>query len=427
MDGEIRRSIKRLRVVGSKSGAWATLAVALSMSALASPASAQGYTWKNVQIVGGGFVPGIVFNQTEPNLVYARTDIGGAYRLEPRHRPLGAAARLGRLGQLGLHRRRQPRHRPGRPEPGLRRRRHVHQRLGPEQRRDPALRRPGRDLADHRRCRSSSAATCPAAAWASGWPSTRTATPSSTSAPPSGNGLWRSTDSGVTWAKVAGFPNRRQLRAGPERPHRLPDRHTRACIWVDVRQAHRHGRQRDPDHLRRRGRQGRTRVYRSTDGGATWARARRPAAPASWPHKGVAGPRSNGLPLHRRPATPAARTTAARARSGSYATATGAWTADQPGRRRPQRRGDYFGYSGLTIDRQNPSTIMVAAHSSWWPDTIIFRSTDGGATWTRIWDWSRPTPTAASATRMDITALALADLAAAPHRQPPARCRSSAG
>lgn len=41
------------------------------------------YTWRNVQIFGGGFIPGIVFNQTEPNLVYTRTDIGGAYRLDP--------------------------------------------------------------------------------------------------------------------------------------------------------------------------------------------------------------------------------------------------------------------------------------------------------------------------------------------------------
>src|SRR3712207_1807476 len=38
------------------------------------------YRWSNVEIIGGGFVPGIVFNRAERNLVYARTDIGGAYR-----------------------------------------------------------------------------------------------------------------------------------------------------------------------------------------------------------------------------------------------------------------------------------------------------------------------------------------------------------
>ena len=45
-------------------------------------AQAQTYTWRNVQIYGGGFIDGIVFNQSEPNLVYTRTDIGGAYRLD---------------------------------------------------------------------------------------------------------------------------------------------------------------------------------------------------------------------------------------------------------------------------------------------------------------------------------------------------------
>ena len=61
-----------------------TLRHALLVLLVPALAAAQsGYTWRNVEVVGGGFVPGIVFNPSEPDLIYARTDIGGAYRWNP--------------------------------------------------------------------------------------------------------------------------------------------------------------------------------------------------------------------------------------------------------------------------------------------------------------------------------------------------------
>src|ERR1035438_10791143 len=42
--------------------------------------AAQPYTWKSVQMVGGGFVDGFIFHPTAKGVPYSRTDMGGAYR-----------------------------------------------------------------------------------------------------------------------------------------------------------------------------------------------------------------------------------------------------------------------------------------------------------------------------------------------------------
>ncbi|MEK7391911.1 MAG: 1,4-beta-glucanase, partial [Fibrobacterota bacterium] len=62
---------------GSRSVVGSMLA---GMCLAAGVASAEPYTWGNVRFDGGGFVSAIVTSRLQKNLVYARTDVGGAYR-----------------------------------------------------------------------------------------------------------------------------------------------------------------------------------------------------------------------------------------------------------------------------------------------------------------------------------------------------------
>jgi hypothetical protein len=58
----------------------ATATVSLTVNASSGTPS---YSWQNVRIVSGGYVTGAYFHPTQQNLMYIRTDIGGAYRRGP--------------------------------------------------------------------------------------------------------------------------------------------------------------------------------------------------------------------------------------------------------------------------------------------------------------------------------------------------------
>lgn len=69
-------------------------------------------------------------------------------------------------------------------------------------------------------------------------------------------------------------------------------------------------------------------------------------------------------------------------------TKTGKWTDISPVR--PILGQRTFGFSGVDVDPSHPGTVVVSTIDRWWPDTDdIFLSHDGGATWTSLKSQSR--------------------------------------
>ena len=340
------------------------------------------YTWRNVQIAGGGFISGVIFNQTEANLVYVRTDIGGAYRLDnatSRWVPLLDATSWDDWNLTGVVSIASDSVNPN----------NVYIAAGTYT--NDFASQNGAILRSSDRGATWQRTMLPfklGGNMPGRGPGERLAVdPNRNSViylgAPSGNGLWRSTDSGVMWSKVNSFPNPGNYVQDPTDPFGyLTD--NQGIYWITFD--------------KRTGTAGNTTqtiyvgvadlslsVYRSTDGGTTWSAV--PGQPAGFlPHKGVLDTVGGFLYL------------AYSDKGGPYDgehgdvwklnTATGAWTLISP-IPSSNTNDDYFGYSGLSIDRQHPNTIMVTGYSSWWPDTQIWRSTNGGTTWSRIWDWTR--------------------------------------
>ncbi|WPB96138.1 xyloglucanase [Streptomyces malaysiensis] len=362
------------------------LTAAAASPAAAHPESAPGrasaradaYTWKNVRVDGGGFVPGIVFNRKERNLAYARTDIGGAYRWDQsgkRWVPLLDSLDWDHWGWTGVVSLASDSVDPDK----------VYVAAGTYTNSwDPGH---GAILRSSDRGASWRSTTLPFKLGGNmpgrGMGERLAVDPNRNSVlylgAPSGNGLWRSTDSGVTWSKVTSFPNPGTYVQDPgDASGYLSD--NQGVVWVtfDERTGSAGSATKtvyvgvaDKDNT----------VYRSTDAGATWSRvAGQPTGYLS--HKGVLDAK-NGY-LYLTTSDKGGPYDGEKGQVWRYTTATGEWKNISP----MTDTDTYFGYSGLTVDRATPGTLMVTGYSSWWPDTQIFRSTDSGATWTRAWDFT---------------------------------------
>ncbi|MFI1504317.1 cellulose binding domain-containing protein [Streptomyces sp. NPDC020597] len=351
--------------------------LAANGSPKATPA-AESYTWKNARIDGGGFVPGIVFNRKEKNLAYARTDIGGAYRWQESSRtwtPLLDSVGWADWGHTGVVSLASDSVDPNKVyaavgtytnswDPGNGAVLRSGDRGASWQKTDLPFKlggnMPGRGMGE----RLAVDPNRPGVLYLGA---------------PSGKGLWRSTDSGVSWSQVANFPNVGNYRQDPTDTSGYAS-DNQGIVWVTFDESTGTSGAAtktiyvgvaDKDNA----------VYRSTDAGATWSRlAGQPTGYLA--HKGVLDA-VNGY-LYLAYSDKGGPYDGGKGRLWRYATATGTWTDISP----VAEADTYYGFSGLTVDRQKPGTVMATAYSSWWPDTQIFRSTNSGGAWTKAWDYT---------------------------------------
>ncbi|MFF7333024.1 cellulose binding domain-containing protein [Streptomyces sp. NPDC008150] len=340
--------------------------------------AADTYTWRNARIDGGGFVPGIVFNRTEKNLAYARTDIGGAYRWQQSTKtwvPLLDSVGWDDWGHTGVVSLASDAVDPDRVyaavgtytndwDPGNGAVLRSADRGASWQKTDLPFKlggnMPGRGMGERLAVDPNKDSVLYLGA-------------------PSGKGLWRSTDSGVTWSQVSSFPNPGNYAQDPSDTTGYAS-DNQGITWVTFDESTGsagsatrtiYAGVADKDNA----------VYRSTDAGATWSRiAGQPTGYLA--HKGVLDA-VNGY-LYLAYSDTGGPYDGGKGRLFRYATATGTWTDISP----VAEADTYYGFSGLTVDRQHPGTVMATAYSSWWPDTQIFRSTDSGGTWTKAWDYT---------------------------------------
>ncbi|CAL9426696.1 cellulose binding domain-containing protein [Streptomyces sp. enrichment culture] len=340
------------------------------------PLAADTYTWKNVRVDGGGFVPGIVFNRSEKDLAYARTDIGGAYRWQQSTKtwtPLLDHIGWDRWGHTGVVSIATDSVDPDR----------VYAAVGTYTNSwDPGN---GAVLRSTDRGATWRTADLPFKLGGNmpgrGMGERLAIDPHRNSVlylgAPSGHGLWRSTDSGATWSKVTAFPNPGNYAQDPSDTSGYAS-DNQGVVWVTFDES-----TGTPGSATKTIYAGvadkENAVYRSTDAGATWSRL--PGQPTGLlAHKGVLDAVNGRLYLaYSDTGGPYDGTDGAVWR---YDTRTGAWRDITPD------ADPYYGFSGLSVDRQRPGTVMVTGYSSWWPDTQIFRTTDGGATWTRAWEFT---------------------------------------
>ncbi|KAL0950943.1 hypothetical protein HGRIS_007696 [Hohenbuehelia grisea] len=356
-----------------------TIWAAASAIPLIFAVSPQAYTWKNVKIGGGGgFVPGIVFNPKEKGLAYARTDIGGAYKLnaDDTWTPLLDFADDARWNYWGVDALATDPVQPNR----------LYLATGMYTNSwDPNN---GQILISTDYGKTFTASKLPFKVGGNmpgrGMGERLAIDPNNNAVlyfgARSGNGLWKSVNFGSTWTKVSSFTNTGTF---------IPDASDSSgynsdkigISWVTFDSTSGSSGSSTPRIFVGVASKGSNNIFVSNDAGSTWS-AVAGQNTTFIPHKGVLSPAEKALYVtYSDGAGPYDGTLGS---IYKYNIATSTWTDITP----VSGSDLYFGFGGFTVDLQKPGTIMVAALNSWWPDGQIFRSTDGGASWSPLWAWA---------------------------------------
>lgn len=326
------------------------------------------YEWGRAKVVGGGFIPGIVYNPSEKDLIYTRTDMGGAYRWIPETqswKQLMNFVGFDEWNMLGVESLATDPVDPNR----------VYVASGTYtndwtdmngvilrsadrgetwERTDLPFKlggnMPGRSMGERLAVDPNNNKVLLLGAR-------------------SGNGLWRSNDYGVTWGKVKGFTAKQGVKdyygdtVGVAwvtyDPSTARKGQTTQTIYVGVA---------DKDQS----------IYRSTDGGVTWSPVAGQPKQGFLPHHGTLSSDGMLYITYNENIGPYDGGTGA---VWKLNTKTGKWTDISP------TGNTENPYGGLAVDARNPNTLMVATMNKWWPDEFIYRSTDGGKTWKSLWSY----------------------------------------
>jgi len=341
------------------------------------------YQWRNVVIGGGGFVTGILAHPREKNLIYARTDVGGAYRWDAATQkwvPLTDWVKG--IDFTGIE--------------------------------SFAV-----DPSDTSRIylaagiyRNTRAAILRSTDRGQTWQVTEV--PFKMGGNESGrfngerlavdpndgrilffgsrhDGLWKSDDHGATWTQAENFPQLNTqdapfFSARTNAPRRRFNFTPQEVGIVFVQFDPRNNTKPTMTLFAGVSAVG-TNFFRSDDGGVDWSPV--PGQPTGLrPNHAVLSPDGTIYLTYGLQAGPTRMTDGA---VWKFNPQTGAWTDITP-LRSPD--GDQpFGYGAISVDAQNPSAIVVTTFARWLQHDEIFRSTNGGARWVPLlahaqWDYS---------------------------------------